>query len=103
VGGVFKGRDFLWQPGFAVMAGFTFFYFLAIEVRKPFAFFAFAVVAGLAFQSDLMRSMREIRRFRGLCRIKGRLKGYFLRAPIPTCCLTQGKGGTANRHENAAN
>jgi hypothetical protein len=103
MGGVFKGRDFFWQSGFAVVAGFTFFDFLAIEVRKPFAFHAFAVVAGFALQSDLVRGMGEIRRFRGLCRIKGRLKGYFLRTPISTCCLAQGKGDTAKRHENAAN
>ena len=73
MGGVFERRNFFWQPGFAVVAGFTFFNFLAIEVRKPFAFLAFAVVAGFAFQSDLVRGMREICRFRGLCRIKGRL------------------------------
>lgn len=73
VGGVFKGRDFFWQPSFAIVAGFTFFDFLAIEVRKPFAFLTLAVVARLALQSDLVRGMREIGRFRWLCRIKGRL------------------------------
>jgi hypothetical protein len=71
VGGIFKGGDFIRQTRLAVMAGFAFFNFLAINVCKALAFGTLAMMTSSAFQSSLVLAMGELRRLSRFCRVNG--------------------------------
>lgn len=77
MGGILKRINLIRHADLAVVAGFTFFNFLAVVVRNSFAVGAFAVMAGLALESCLMRAMGKGCWLGGLGRIKGRIEHDF--------------------------
>jgi hypothetical protein len=86
MGCTFEGVDGFGHAGFTVVAGFTFFDFLSFSEGEPFAVGAFAVVAGLAFQTGLMRAMGKLGRFWGFGRINGGFQGDLRWTFVPSHC-----------------
>lgn len=100
MGRIFEGIKLVGHVHFAVVAGFAFINFLAVMIGNPFAIGAFAMMAGFAFQSCLVRSMRERGRFRRFGRINGGLQSKLCRAFIGGAGLTGQAGQTAENQKD---